>query len=54
MTNRRYFMAQVATAGSVLLGSGNLYAQSDSAETAWARIHRTKLLRIGAVAGAAP
>ncbi|HXE50694.1 MAG TPA: transporter substrate-binding domain-containing protein [Ramlibacter sp.] len=54
MTNRRNFMAQVVAAGSVLLESGNLYAQSDAAESAWARIQRTKTLRIGAVAGAAP
>ncbi len=54
MTNRRYFMAQVAFGGSVLLGSGSLYAQSEAGEAAWARIHRTKVLRIGAVAGAAP
>jgi len=54
MTNRRNFMAQVVAAGSVLLKSGNLYAQSDAAESAWARIQRTKTLRIGAVAGAAP
>ncbi|MDB5947538.1 MAG: transporter substrate-binding protein [Ramlibacter sp.] len=54
MTNRRYFMAQIAAAGSVLLESGKLYAQSDAGESAWARIHRTKVLRIGAVAGAAP
>ena len=54
MTNRRYFMAQVAAAGSVLLGSGQLHAQSEAAEAAWARIRRTKVLRIGAVAGAAP
>ncbi|MEI6733153.1 MAG: transporter substrate-binding domain-containing protein [Comamonadaceae bacterium] len=54
MTNRRYFMAQVAAAGSVLLGSGSLHAQSEAAEAAWARIRRTKVLRIGAVAGAAP
>ena len=54
MTNRRNFMTQVVAAGTVLLESGNLYAQSDAAESAWARIQRTKTLRIGAVAGAAP
>jgi len=54
MTNRRNFIAQVVAAGTAVLGSGQLYAQSDAAEAAWARIQRTKVLRIGAVAGAAP
>lgn len=53
-TNRRYFIAKVAAAGSVLMASPTLFAQGDAGETAWARIHRTKVLRIGAVAGAAP
>ena len=54
MTNRRQFMGQVAAAGSTLLPVASALAQNAPVEAAWARIQRTKVLRIGAVAGAAP
>ncbi len=49
MTNRRQFIA-AATAAAV---APTVFAQAD-AESAWARVQRTKTVRIGAVAGAAP
>lgn len=49
MTNRRQFIA-AATAAAV---APTAFAQAD-AESAWARVQRTKTVRIGAVAGAAP
>jgi polar amino acid transport system substrate-binding protein len=58
MTHRRHFVAQVAhvaaAAGLGALALPRAYAQADSTEATWARIQRTKTLRIGAVAGAAP
>jgi polar amino acid transport system substrate-binding protein len=54
MTNRRQFIANVATTGLTALAAPHVLAQADAAETTWARINRTKVLRIGAVAGAAP
>lgn len=56
MTNRRQFIARVAAAGAAGTASSwatQAFAQAEP-ESAWARIHRTKVLRIGAVAGAAP
>jgi len=53
MTNRRQFIASVAAAGAASSWATQAFAQAE-AESAWARIHRTKVLRIGAVAGAAP
>jgi len=53
MTNRRQFIASVAAAGAASSWATQAFAQAET-ESAWARIHRTKVLRIGAVAGAAP
>jgi polar amino acid transport system substrate-binding protein len=53
MTNRRQFIASVAAAGAASNWASQAFAQAET-ESAWARIHRTKVLRIGAVAGAAP
>jgi polar amino acid transport system substrate-binding protein len=53
MTNRRQFITSAAAAGFTALSLPQAFAQADS-ESAWARINRTKTLRIGAVAGAAP
>lgn len=53
MTNRRQFIASVAAAGAASSWASQAFAQAET-ESAWARIHRTKVLRIGAVAGAAP
>jgi polar amino acid transport system substrate-binding protein len=52
MTNRRQFIASLAAAGTASGWAG--LAHADDAESAWARIHRTQTLRIGAVAGASP
>ena len=54
MTNRRRFIANVFATSFTLLGVENALAQADSTESTWARINRTKTLRIGAVGGAAP
>lgn len=54
MTNRRQFIANAAATGFTALAAPHVFAQADTAETTWARINRTKVLRIGAVAGAAP
>jgi polar amino acid transport system substrate-binding protein len=53
MTNRRQFITSTAAAGFTALSLPRAFAQADN-ESAWARINRTKTLRIGAVAGAAP
>jgi polar amino acid transport system substrate-binding protein len=53
MTNRRQFITSTAAAGFTALSLPQAFAQADN-ESAWARINRTKTLRIGAVAGAAP
>jgi polar amino acid transport system substrate-binding protein len=50
MTNRRQFIASVA---ATTLATRAL-AQADATESAWTRINRTKVLRMGAVAGASP
>lgn len=52
MSQRRQFMASLV-AGSLAAGWVP-FVSAQGAETTWARIHRTKTLRIGAVAGAAP
>jgi polar amino acid transport system substrate-binding protein len=52
MTNRRQFIAAVAAAGFAPFAIDE--AAGQSVESAWARIQRTKTLRVGAVAGAAP
>ncbi|MGA2552905.1 MAG: transporter substrate-binding domain-containing protein [Burkholderiaceae bacterium] len=54
MTNRREFV--LGLGGAALAGwQGTSYSQSNSGiESAWARIARTKTMRIGAVAGAPP
>src|SRR6516225_4447245 len=54
MTNRRQFIASVAAASAASTWAGQALAQTAGTESAWSRIHRTKVLRIGAVAGAAP
>ncbi len=54
MTNRRRFIANVFATSITLLGVDSTLAQADSTESTWARINRTKTLRIGAVGGAAP
>ncbi len=54
MTNRRQFTANVAATGFAAFAAAQVFAQADSTESTWARINRTKVLRIGAVAGAAP
>jgi polar amino acid transport system substrate-binding protein len=54
MTNRRRFIANAFVTSFTLLGVESTLAQADSTESAWARINRTKTLRIGAVGGAAP
>ncbi|MBS0447714.1 MAG: transporter substrate-binding domain-containing protein [Proteobacteria bacterium] len=54
MTDRRQFIAApLAAAGLGALGLRPALAE-DATESTWARINRTKTLRIGAVAGAAP
>jgi polar amino acid transport system substrate-binding protein len=54
MTDRRGFLWSVAAAAATLC-AGDAIAQSDTGpESAWARVNRTKVMRIGAVAGAAP
>jgi polar amino acid transport system substrate-binding protein len=52
MTNRRQFIAGLSAAGFATGWTG--LAHADDTESAWARIHRTQTLRIGAVAGASP
>ncbi len=55
MTNRRHFMTTVAMASAATAWSHSVFAQQpDTTESAWARINRTKVIRMGAVAGAAP
>jgi polar amino acid transport system substrate-binding protein len=54
MTNRRQFIASVAAASAATALTHPAFAQTDATESAWARINRTKVLRMGAVAGAAP
>lgn len=54
MTNRRQFITTVAAASAAAGWTSQALAQTDGIESAWARINRTKVLRIGAVAGAAP
>ncbi len=54
MTNRRHFLAGIAAAGTAGTWAMQALAQTDTTESAWARINRTKVLRMGAVAGAAP
>jgi len=54
MTNRRQFITTVAAASAAAGWTTQTLAQTDGIESAWARINRTKVLRIGAVAGAAP
>ncbi|CAN5542985.1 transporter substrate-binding domain-containing protein [soil metagenome] len=54
MTNRRHFMASIAAAGTAGTWAMQALAQTDTTESAWARINRTKVLRMGAVTGAAP
>lgn len=54
MTNRRQFIAGIAAASAATGWTSRAFAQADAAESAWARINRAKVLRIGAVAGAAP
>jgi polar amino acid transport system substrate-binding protein len=54
MTNRRQFITTVAAASAAAGWTAQALAQTDGIESAWARINRTKVLRIGAVAGAAP
>jgi polar amino acid transport system substrate-binding protein len=54
MTNRRQFIAVAAGAGMTAVVPRVVLAQADGTESTWARIQRTKTLRIGAVAGAAP
>ena len=54
MTNRRDFLSAAAATGLSTLVPALAFAQSDGTESAWARIQRTKTVRIGAVAGAAP
>ncbi len=54
MTTRRQFIAQSAALGSAVTLGLPALAQSDAAESTWARIQRTKVLRTGAVAGASP
>ncbi len=54
MTNRRQFITIAAAAGATTIVPHAVFAQTDGTESAWARIQRTKTLRIGAVAGAAP
>jgi len=54
MTNRRHFLASVAAAGAASTWTAQAFAQADTTESAWTRIERTKVLRMGAVTGAAP
>jgi len=54
MTNRRDFLSAAAATGLSTLVPALAFAQTDGTESAWARIQRTKTVRIGAVAGAAP
>lgn len=53
-TPRRQFIAQIAATGAAACAWPAAFAQSDATESTWARIQRTKVLRIGAVAGASP
>lgn len=58
MSNRRHFMtllaASAAATGAGLLPAHVLAQAAGAVESAWARVQRTKTLRIGAVNGAAP
>ena len=53
MTNRRQFISTLCATSFTSLAFEGALAQGDT-ESAWARINRTKVLRIGAVGGAAP
>jgi polar amino acid transport system substrate-binding protein len=54
MIDRRQFIAIVAAFGIAPFAIDEVAAQTAGVESAWARIQRTKTLRVGAVAGAAP
>ena len=54
MSNRRQFITSVCAASVASLALQSALGQGDGTESAWARINRTKILRIGAVGGAAP
>ncbi|HEY0201678.1 MAG TPA: transporter substrate-binding domain-containing protein, partial [Burkholderiaceae bacterium] len=57
MRNRRHFMglmAASAATGATWLPTHVLAQGAETVESAWARVQRTKTLRIGAVNGAAP
>jgi polar amino acid transport system substrate-binding protein len=53
MTTRRQFIATTAAGAAATLSLPS-FAAGDSTESAWARIHRTKVLRTGAVTGGSP
>lgn len=53
-STRRHFIAHTAAFGAAATLSLPAFAQGDAVESTWARIQRTKVLRTGAVAGAAP
>lgn len=54
MNHRRHFIASAAAAAAGSVFAPQVFAQPGAPESAWARIQRTKTLRTGAVAGAAP
>lgn len=53
MTQRRQFIATLAAGGLATVFPSITLAQN-AVESAWDRIHRTKIMRIGAIVGAAP
>lgn len=54
MTDRRQFIINGCAASFTSVALQVALAQGDGTESTWARINRTKILRIGAVGGAAP
>jgi polar amino acid transport system substrate-binding protein len=54
MVDRRRFIASSAIAAGLSSVVSSAWSQTDASESAWARIHRTKVLRMGAVPGQAP
>jgi len=51
---RRQFMAKLTALGAAAVWTAPALAQSGDVESAWARVQRTRVLRIGAIAGGEP
>jgi len=52
--SRRQFITHLAALGITTAWAAPVFAQSGDVESAWARVQRTKILRIGAIAGGEP